>query len=1009
MGFGYLGRSPIKIIEKESPQYGVYPIGSDCRPVGNVIVPEGPISLNYLIFKDDANIDTVQLPSSIVLLQPSAFENCINLKNVSFSDDLQDISERCFYGDTKLEMIICPPALISIQKEGYANCVGLQDFKTIENHNFTTIEDYAFFNCSNLLKVDIYSKNLSYIGESAFEDCVLLKSFLFNSKNILEIGPNAFKNTLLDSETVSKIAQNINIDKMHPSAFSNLLKLTYVITKATTDYYFDGCSNLKEAIIQNVNAKGGMGEYTFANCPNLQKCTLPINATAIDNNLFKDNTGLKNVNIPKQIQSIGNYAFYNCSSLNCEVELPETLTSLGSYAFSGCKQLKLKNGLIPSSVTIIKNHCFLNATGDDFNLFNTEILNIDNTKNNIYIKEQAFANSGFKTINFLGEQQVYLHTAAFQNSNVNNITFCSEKPILNFEVNKNSISLSSGSTNIFNNNKLSEEAVENILNHLSSLNPVSTWIPAGLFQASQQIKDITIPHAYSAYMFKNSTNLIKVSIKTINNVDNQIIKNIAYNSFEGCTKLKQVYIGSDVGFIYSYSFNNCTALTDFEIDENGSSLRFYDRGCFEKASSLKKLILPTRVSYLPDYFSSSTSFKEIFIMNPNIACYGSSCFSHSNNNISFTVYYTKNKPTGSSSYVSFKKVERVGENICWWFTDTFKLNLEGIGKTIDYTDTFQDKLDIINQNLETPKTIDDYIVSTVTVLPTDNFSDTTIYRIKNSDEKSYSDYILFENNLTEVRTVPTFDKNLVKEVVIREGRINSLGENLFKNCVNLILADIPATVTNIAASAFDNCNENLAIITTKGSFAYNYAVSKKLKIYAKESTETLTYDYLNIPSFVDGTKFIVDTANQRIVSGTVADNSFIASEFVIETPDPIAWASITGYVSCESNWYDAGGVYVSSEPRSITSDDIRYGYTYGDGKWIMRQTGTNNIMNTFTTELNPLTKYYLYFCYRKDSSGISGEDKIVIQNIKIGYYTKEELEYNYDEIEDKIPDEQVQG
>ena len=51
MGNCYIGRrgNPTKV----NPQYGVYPIGENGRPAGNVIVPEGVVSLYTYIFQSD--------------------------------------------------------------------------------------------------------------------------------------------------------------------------------------------------------------------------------------------------------------------------------------------------------------------------------------------------------------------------------------------------------------------------------------------------------------------------------------------------------------------------------------------------------------------------------------------------------------------------------------------------------------------------------------------------------------------------------------------------------------------------------------------------------------------------------------------------------------------------------------------------------------------------------------------------------------------------------------------
>ena len=64
--------------------------------------------------------------------------------------------------------------------------------------------------------------------------------------------------------------------------------------------------------------------------------------------------------IPNSVTSIGDYAFYNCSSLT-SVTIPNSVTSIGSYAFSGCSGLT--SITIPNSVTRIGNHAFRGCSG----------------------------------------------------------------------------------------------------------------------------------------------------------------------------------------------------------------------------------------------------------------------------------------------------------------------------------------------------------------------------------------------------------------------------------------------------------------------------------------------------------------------------------------------------------------------------------------------------------------------------------------------------------------------
>ena len=71
-------------------------------------------------------------------------------------------------------------------------------------------------------------------------------------------------------------------------------------------------------------------------------------------------SGCQTTVIPNSVTSIGNYAFYNCSSLT-SVTIPNSVTSIGSYAFKGCSGLT--SVTIPNSVTYIWDSAFSGCSG----------------------------------------------------------------------------------------------------------------------------------------------------------------------------------------------------------------------------------------------------------------------------------------------------------------------------------------------------------------------------------------------------------------------------------------------------------------------------------------------------------------------------------------------------------------------------------------------------------------------------------------------------------------------
>ena len=61
------------------------------------------------------------------------------------------------------------------------------------------------------------------------------------------------------------------------------------------------------------------------------------------------------ITIPEGVTSIGDWAFYECSSLT-EITIPDSVTSIGDSAFDGCTSLT--EITIPDSVTSIGDRVF---------------------------------------------------------------------------------------------------------------------------------------------------------------------------------------------------------------------------------------------------------------------------------------------------------------------------------------------------------------------------------------------------------------------------------------------------------------------------------------------------------------------------------------------------------------------------------------------------------------------------------------------------------------------------
>ena len=104
-----------------------------------------------------------------------------------------------------------------------------------------------------------------------------------------------------------------------------------------------------------------MNNYPNASSPwdnrrtSITKVIVQNNVTSIGNSAFYECSSLTAITLPKSVTSIGECAFFDCSSLT-SIILPENVTSIGNHAFRNCTNLTTIT--IPGGVTSIGDYAF---------------------------------------------------------------------------------------------------------------------------------------------------------------------------------------------------------------------------------------------------------------------------------------------------------------------------------------------------------------------------------------------------------------------------------------------------------------------------------------------------------------------------------------------------------------------------------------------------------------------------------------------------------------------------
>ena len=277
----------------------------------------------------------------------SPFYNQMFLKDVRFSQagTVTYCKDYLLSGVSSCKSMVLPESLSSIGSRSFERMTVLEGV-TIPN-NVSTIGTYAFTQNKGL-KFAKLSTGCEWLKEGLFADCDSLESITIPPV-VTQMDTKMFRNcTSLATVTFEGREELLTIGYGASHSEYGLFRdcpvetlnidrwLSYNTDRATRSPFYS-VKTLKHLNIgDNVKL---IDKYMFSYCSGLEEVTLPEQIESVGLWGFRGCTSLKAIHFGNKISQISDYAFNSCTSLD-NVAFPESMTSIADNSFSECTSLK---------------------------------------------------------------------------------------------------------------------------------------------------------------------------------------------------------------------------------------------------------------------------------------------------------------------------------------------------------------------------------------------------------------------------------------------------------------------------------------------------------------------------------------------------------------------------------------------------------------------------------------------------------------------------------------------